>query len=354
MNLIIKGMKPSQKQLKYNEANQTRLVTKCRWVVEAINGIFKQSYKALDQIRNTQLKHIMDDFRIAAALINFLQINLKSDGENDVLIATEMLSKLNDKNKLENVLNLTRNNDKKFTEIDATEIEDFPKLEVETIKNKITLGSYQLKQSFSYLNKHLDQNNGKYLIKLRLEESDSGFKMISALMQSRHSNKTKYKLFIQYSPNLNDYKAINAWVCSCKSGLRTVGCCSHIASVIYYMSYAKYSDNPIPNACKRLNNFLIIPTRESSSEENDSDKVSDEEEKNLNENLIITRAKKKVLTQNTTHLDTPCSSEQSLKRSCTLTLTQYEEENLKSNRITRSLKKKLNFTSKLKNIKLKL
>lgn len=129
-------MKPSQKQLTSIEANQTRLVTKCRWVVEAKNGIFKQSFKALDEVRNTQLPHIFNDFKIAAALINFSQINLRSD-DDDVSIANEMLSKINEKNRLEHLLK-TRNYSNQFTVIDAVDLNDFPRLDVETLKNKIT------------------------------------------------------------------------------------------------------------------------------------------------------------------------------------------------------------------------
>ena len=71
-----------------------------------------------------------------------------------------MLSKINEKNRLEHLLK-TRNDSNQFTVIDAVDLNDFPRLDVETLKNKITLGSYQLKQSFSYLSEHLNTNNGK-------------------------------------------------------------------------------------------------------------------------------------------------------------------------------------------------
>ena len=41
-----------------------------RWVIEALNGIYHQNFKALKSIRNTLLPHIMDDFKIASSLIN--------------------------------------------------------------------------------------------------------------------------------------------------------------------------------------------------------------------------------------------------------------------------------------------
>ena len=43
--------------------------------------------------------------------------------------------------------------------------------------------------------------------------------------------------------NTNTCSGIQSWYCTCKNGTRTVGCCSHIASIIYYFSLAKYLDN---------------------------------------------------------------------------------------------------------------
>lgn len=43
----------------------------CRWIVEAVNGIFKMSYKIFrSEFFNTASTHAMTDFKIAAALIN--------------------------------------------------------------------------------------------------------------------------------------------------------------------------------------------------------------------------------------------------------------------------------------------
>jgi len=53
---------------------------------------------------------------------------------------------------------------------------------------------------------------------------------------------TKYKTYVQYVPNKNDCDGIE-WYCTCLSGCRTVGCCSHIASVIYYLSNAKWNND---------------------------------------------------------------------------------------------------------------
>ena len=62
----------SQKQLSTEEANETRLVTKVRWVVESTNGRIKQ-WKALSNVKpNSQVPFIGDYVRIVCATCNAL------------------------------------------------------------------------------------------------------------------------------------------------------------------------------------------------------------------------------------------------------------------------------------------
>lgn len=39
---------------------------------------------------------------------------------------------------------------------------------------------------------------------------------------------------------LNGMYGISRYLCDYANGKRTVGCCSHIAAIIYYLAYAKY------------------------------------------------------------------------------------------------------------------
>ncbi len=43
-------------------------------------------------------------------------------------------------------------------------------------------------------------------------------------------------------PNIKDVLSISAWKCTCKVGKRKVGCCSDIASLIFYLSCGKYEE----------------------------------------------------------------------------------------------------------------
>jgi hypothetical protein len=146
---------PNQKQLTTTEANQTRFVTKCRWTVEAVNGLMKTMFRANDKIvDNKSLPHTLDDYRIAAALINRFHKRLFSDKDNPRLIVDQMKSRSKTSNKLESILEIhgLDRKRKSFKSVEFASIKNFPKLDFNTIKNNITLGSYQLKQSLSYLN----------------------------------------------------------------------------------------------------------------------------------------------------------------------------------------------------------
>jgi hypothetical protein len=249
-----------QKQLETIEANKTRLITKCRWVIEAINRFFKETFRALGEVKNDSLCHTFEDYKIASAIINKFYRRMFSDGDNAKEMAIEMKKKLFCDNELKSFVEINAFHKKSlFDKIDASKVDDFPNLPLELLKKRITFGSYQLKQSLSYLAEHLN-NNGKYEILINRQNSILGSsKIIQANIQSRHSNAVKYKVYIKYSLERRDCESIEGWYCTCKNGARTVGCCSHIASIIYYLSYGKNQDSipePAGALCLLFNNTL--------------------------------------------------------------------------------------------------
>jgi hypothetical protein len=122
-------------------------------------------------------------------------------------------------------------------------IQDFPKLHIDDTKNKITLGSYQLNQALSYLAGHLNEDGEHEVFINDHKESIAPYKIILAKIESRHVNNCQYNVYIKYLANENSYKSIDGWYCKCKDGSRTVGCGSHFACVIYYLSNGKYESN---------------------------------------------------------------------------------------------------------------
>lgn len=72
--------------------------------------------------------------------------------------------------------------------------------------------------------------------------------MVMTQMQSRFRSGVVYESFILADGSKNGADAIVSYCCECKHGLRTVGCCSHIMSTIYYLARVRHSGGPIPLA----------------------------------------------------------------------------------------------------------
>lgn len=240
-------------QLTWRQANKSRFVTKCRYAVEVINGRLKSVFKYFNNVWNNQsVPHLITDFKLAAALHNAFFDRFETDIENSEEIIKLMIERLNIPNFLADLVlenNLSRK-PASFTDINDCEIE-FPFIDEEELK-LISLGSYQIKQSRSYYAEHV-KLDGKYRIQAYkhtesfnlsryniLAESPS---LLRARIQSRHSNQTKYFMYILLDQAVNGKEGILGYYCQCKNGQRTVGCCSHVMTVIWYFAFAKYTDD---------------------------------------------------------------------------------------------------------------
>ena len=220
-----------EKSLTTSQTGETRLVTKVRFIIEKQNSNLKNK-KALDNIRNTQAGHILIDYRICCAMINFNMKPCVPDGKDTVEISQRIKQRCSKKqNKLESLL------DMKFTStvssVQINSITDFPKLTLSQFKKRITLGSYKIRQCQSYIeqiiehgkayslqNKQIEKHVKHPKVKHELNQS----KLIAVLTPSRHKrgkkwkqkNKenndesnnnnpknynTYYKVFIQYVPS---------------------------------------------------------------------------------------------------------------------------------------------------------
>jgi hypothetical protein len=105
---------------------------------------------------------------------------------------------------------------------------DFPRLDEEELRN-ITCGVYQIRMSSSYIQEHLE-GNSQFFIHREDEH------LLRIKIQSRHVSSKEYHLWIEYNP-----VKVTAWYCKCKSGARVVGVCAHIASIIWYLGYARHN-----------------------------------------------------------------------------------------------------------------
>ena len=179
-----------------------------------------------------------------------------------------MLNKLKKPNNLDKQIDKFKSS-KSFKIMSKDDFSDFPRLSYEDIRDHITFGFYQLNQGLSYLAEHFDIN-GDYQIFTNDEYSkENSAKLITSKLQSRHSNNKMYNIYIKYDPTDEPVDSIQEWLCTCKNGKRTVGCCSHIASIIYYLSFGRY--NKLTSPASILDSIIINRRIESDNEEDDED-----------------------------------------------------------------------------------
>ena len=126
------------------------------------------------------------------------------------------------------------------------------------------MGSYQLRQARSYYDEHI-KIDGSYLVEVcrhtePLSLSSHGLSigdpmLIRGRIQSRHPSSTRYFIYILIDKLIfaNEEKdgvdAVSCYYCSCPNGFRTVGCCAHVATVLWFLGFGRHqSEIPIPAA----------------------------------------------------------------------------------------------------------
>ena len=90
----------SEKQHSTEEANEPRLVTKVRWVIESTNGRIKQWRALSNVLPNTQIPFAGNYVRIVCSLCNAFRPPLVTSLESDAVVAKRMMTLANSDNKL--------------------------------------------------------------------------------------------------------------------------------------------------------------------------------------------------------------------------------------------------------------
>ncbi|CAF3200987.1 unnamed protein product [Rotaria sp. Silwood2] len=222
---------PKSKKFSTSEANSNRFVTVLRWVVESVNGRIK-TFKFFDHVvQNSSLPYVHGYLSIVCAIINAYRPTFITDTSNDDNLSKAFLEKRNKQNELETILNdKERNTAHNWKKIDGHDsITDFPKLTEADLTN-FTLGVFQLKQARSYSLEHIAED-GQYEIHVCKQQLN----LLRAKIQSKHSNRKDYQVLIQY----ND-QTVTAACCGCPNGNQNIGCCSHIASIVWYLGIARH------------------------------------------------------------------------------------------------------------------
>lgn len=205
-----------------------------RWVIEAVNARIKNVFPFFKHtIEGSYVPKLMRFNRIACAIMNCYFPPLFTDKDfHDVI--------------LEEVENVARNTNHLKEEIEQLGIHrmtvrwekatpdsvpDFPVLTMDDLK-RLTLGSYQITISEKYIDHHMKADNQFGIFVHREVEG-----LVRAKIQSRFSRSKTHNTWVKYNNQDVGYKAITGVYCSCKVGERSLGCCSHITSVVRFLGY---------------------------------------------------------------------------------------------------------------------
>jgi hypothetical protein len=255
------------------EANHSRRVTKVRFVVECANARLKQFKFLARTVTNTQLPHIGAYTRIVAAICNKFRPPLVQSKPEDAVLARRMLSKLNLNNNLKDRCcaggDLHSRSSNVWEPLESSHVPGFPLLTETQIEGKqnilhefcidkifptdvrcsdfITFGAYQIGQAKNYVREHLDLN-GEFVLqreKFKDDDYEDSERVIHVRLQSRHISATKYHTYVQFNPQQRlAWEKIVAWYCTCSCGARTMGCCAHVTTTIWWLSVGRTSAPP--------------------------------------------------------------------------------------------------------------
>ena len=155
--VLMPSLKGKKNQLSTKESNHSRRVTKVRWPIEAVHGIIGQKYKLLHhQFDNKMLPNAQAYCKIACFLNNKFGKRLNSDAEMTDEIVNRMMQCEKENTLAQEVEDGRWSRRKKdFKSITSEDLLDFPEMTIKDLKLFFT-GTYQLKQSLSYLAEMID------------------------------------------------------------------------------------------------------------------------------------------------------------------------------------------------------
>jgi hypothetical protein len=113
---------------------------------------------------------------------------------------------------------------------------DFPVLSKDDL-DAISLGIYQVNLAKRYTKMHLNEDSE---FRILLNNEFAG--IVRAKLESRFIQAKTHNLWIQYNSEEEGLEAISAYYCRCKNGSRTVGCCSHVCAVLWYLGFQRHQD----------------------------------------------------------------------------------------------------------------
>lgn len=235
-------------QLTTEQANQTRITTITRQVVERCNNRLESFALLKKTYVNKSLQDLNSHIRVVAAIINHFYPPLETDKEDWQLFVQHIRKNEHKKNVLVFLKNI--NVTKHFIALEQAQIV-FPILSLEELR-VLSLGSYQIRQAESYYAQHISEDGlfsisvsssliqHKKLSKIITEYGIQQPQLLFGQIKSRFQEKTKHCTFFLTDGALADSSSIKAYYCTYKNGQRTIGCCAHIMCFVWYFSYARH------------------------------------------------------------------------------------------------------------------
>ena len=107
LDIAMPAFLDGRRQLSADEANESRCITKVRWVVEAANRRIKQYKYFSNTVQNSSLMYLEKDLSIVCALINCYQLPAATSKPEDEEMSQRMVSLLNQQNGLKTVRNVS-------------------------------------------------------------------------------------------------------------------------------------------------------------------------------------------------------------------------------------------------------
>ena len=215
-----------------------------------------------------------DLLSIICALINAYRPLFIQDMSKDDEIADAVIASSHESNKLKDYVENMKeqsHSQLKWILINAKNaIWDFARLTLKQL-NSITLEIYQMKQARCYTIDHIRQD-GTYIVKVAKQRAN----LLRAQIQSRHRNAVSYNIFIQYNNT-----SILAWYCTCPCGTRVVGHCSHVCSVLWYLSIARHDSKLLRQRSASYLDQIIDAQDCSDVPSSDSDNSDDDNNTNV-------------------------------------------------------------------------
>ena len=106
LNVVFPPFLSGQRQFTASAANQSRFVSKARWVVEAANAQIKQFKFLANIVPNSSFPHLAQYLSIVCSIINRYRSPMKYSRIEDIVIADQMISLRNQKKNFEAVSSL--------------------------------------------------------------------------------------------------------------------------------------------------------------------------------------------------------------------------------------------------------